>query len=82
MPGFEANNWYGFMVPLKTPPAVVARLNKEITSVLLLPDVKDYLFRQGMDVAPGTPEEFARYIRSETVKWEKVIKAAGLYHSN
>ena len=82
VPGFEANNWYGFMVPLKTPPAVVARLNKEITSVLLLPDVKDYLFRQGMDVAPGTPEEFARYIRSETVKWEKVIKAAGLYHSN
>ena len=36
----------------------------------------------GMDVAPGTPEEFARYIRSETVKWEKVVKAAGLYHSN
>ncbi|HTD91360.1 MAG TPA: tripartite tricarboxylate transporter substrate binding protein [Burkholderiales bacterium] len=80
--GFEANNWYGFMVPLKTPQPIVARLNKEIASILLLPDVKDYLFRQGMDVAPGSPEDFAKYIKSETVKWEKVIKAAGLYHSN
>lgn len=80
--GFEANNWYGFMVPLKTPQPIVARLNKEIATILLLPDVKDYLFRQGMDVAPGTPEDFAKYIKSETVKWEKVIKAAGLYRSN
>ena len=82
VPGFEANNWYGYMVPLKTPQPIVARLNKEITSILMLPDVKDFLFRQGMDVAPGTPEEFAKYIQSETVKWEKVIKTAGLYKSN
>ena len=60
----------------------LTRLNKEIATILLLPDVKDYLFRQGMDVAPGTPEDFAKYIKSETVKWEKVIKAAGLYKSN
>ncbi len=80
--GFEANNWYGFMLPLKTPPAISARLHKEITAALLAPDVKDFLFRQGMDVAPGTPDEFAKYIKSETVKWEKVIKSAGLYKSN
>jgi tripartite-type tricarboxylate transporter receptor subunit TctC len=82
VPGFEANNWYGYMAPMQTPRPVIARLNKEITTILLLPDVKDYLFRAGMDVAPGTPEDFAKYIKSETVKWEKVIKAAGLYHSN
>ena len=80
--GFEANNWYGYMVPLKTPRPIIDRLNKEIAAILLMPDVKDYLFRQGMDVSPGTPEEFAKYIKSETVKWEKVIKAAGLYQSN
>ncbi len=80
--GFEANNWYGYMLPLKTPQPIVARLNKEITSILVLPDVKDFLFRQGMDVAPGTPEEFAKYIKSESEKWEKVIKVAGLYRSN
>ncbi len=80
--GFEANNWYGFMLPLQTPKPIVARLNKEIGAILLLPDVKDFLFRQGMDVAPGSAEDFAKYIQSETVKWEKVIKAAGLYKSN
>ena len=80
--GFETNNWYGYMVPLQTPRPIIDRLNKEITAILLLPDVKDFLFRQGMDVAPGTPEDFAKYIKSETVKWEKVIKAAGLYKSN
>ena len=80
--GFEANNWYGFMMPLKTPQPIIARLNKEISAILALPDVKDYLFRQGLDVAPGTPQAFADYIKSETVKWEKVVKAAGLYHSN
>jgi tripartite-type tricarboxylate transporter receptor subunit TctC len=82
IPGFEANNWYGYMVPVKTPRPIINRLNKEIAAILLLPEVKDYLFRQGMDVAPGTPEDFAQYIKSETVKWEKVIKAAGLYQSN
>ncbi len=80
--GFETNNWYGYMVPLQTPRPIIDRLNREITAILLLPDVKDFLFRQGMDVAPGTPEDFAKYIKSETVKWEKVIKAAGLYKSN
>jgi tripartite-type tricarboxylate transporter receptor subunit TctC len=80
--GFEANNWYGFMMPLKTPQPIIARLNKEIGAILVLPEVKDYLFRQGLDVAPGTPQAFAEYIKSETVKWEKVVKAAGLYHSN
>ena len=80
--GFEANNWYGYMVPLKTPQPIVNQLNKEITAILVLPDVKDFLFRQGMDVAPSTPADFAKYIQSEAVKWEKVIKTAGLYKSN
>ena len=80
--GFEANNWYGFMMPQKTPQPIITRLNKEIGSILALPEVKDYLFRQGLDVAPGTPEAFASYIKSETIKWEKVVKAAGLYHYN
>jgi tripartite-type tricarboxylate transporter receptor subunit TctC len=80
--GFEANNWYGYMVPLKTPQLIIARLNKEIGAILLLPDVKDFLFRQGIDAAPSSPEDFAKYIKSETGKWEKVIKAAGLYQSN
>jgi tripartite-type tricarboxylate transporter receptor subunit TctC len=80
--GFEANNWYGLLAPAKTPPAVIARLNKESIAVLNLPDVKEMLFKQGLDVAPSTPEAFGAYIRSEKAQWEKVIKAAGLYHTN
>lgn len=80
--GFEANNWYGLLAPAKTPPAVIARLNKEASTVLNLPDVKGLLFKQGLDVAPSTPEAFGAYIKSEKAQWEKVIKAAGLYHTN
>ena len=80
--GFEANNWYGVLVPAKTPRNIIDRLNKEIVAVLALPDVKEFLFKQGLDVAPSTPEAFGAYIRSEKAQWEKVIKAAGLYHTN
>ncbi|MFN7087442.1 MAG: Bug family tripartite tricarboxylate transporter substrate binding protein [Burkholderiales bacterium] len=80
--GFEANNWYGIVAPAGTPRAIINRLNKEIVAVLNLPDVKDFLFKQGLDTAPSTPEDFGAYIRSEKAKWEQVIKAAGLYHTN
>ena len=80
--GFEANNWYGVLVPAKTPRNIIDRLNKEIVAVLALPDVKELLFKQGLDVAPSTPEAFGAYIKSEKAQWEKVIKAAGLYQTN
>jgi tripartite-type tricarboxylate transporter receptor subunit TctC len=76
--GFEANNWYGVVVPAKTPRPIIDRLNKNIATALLVPDVKELLFKQGLDVAPDSPEAFGAYIKSETVKWAKVIKAAGL----
>ena len=50
--------------------------------MLNLSDLKEFLFKQGLDAAPSTPEAFAAYIRSEKAQWEKVIKAAGLYHTN
>jgi tripartite-type tricarboxylate transporter receptor subunit TctC len=79
---FEANNWYGILAPAKTPRPIIDRLNKEIVAVLNAPDIKAFLFKQGLDVAPSTPEAFAAYIRSEKDKWEKVVKAAKLYHTN
>jgi tripartite-type tricarboxylate transporter receptor subunit TctC len=77
VPGFEANNWYGVVVPAKTPRPIIERLNKEFTAVLNQNDVKDMLFKQGLDVHPSTPEAFGAYIKSETTKWAKVIKASG-----
>jgi tripartite-type tricarboxylate transporter receptor subunit TctC len=77
LPGFEANNWYGIVVPAKTPRPIVDRLNKEFVAVLNTPDVKEILFKQGLDAAPSTPQEFGAYIKAETVKWAKVVKASG-----
>jgi len=75
--GFDANNWYGLVVPAKTPRAIIDQLNAEVTRVLNMPDVKTTLFNQGLDPAPGTPEQFGAYIRSERAKWAKVIKESG-----
>jgi tripartite-type tricarboxylate transporter receptor subunit TctC len=75
--GFDANNWYGIVVPAKTPRAIIDQLNAEVTKILNMEDVKATLHNQGLDPAPGTPEQFGAYIRSERAKWAKVIKASG-----
>jgi tripartite-type tricarboxylate transporter receptor subunit TctC len=77
VPGYEANNWYGILVPAKTPHAIVERLNREAVKILNTPAIKEQLFRQGLDASPSTPQEFSAYIKSETAKWSKVVKASG-----
>jgi tripartite-type tricarboxylate transporter receptor subunit TctC len=77
LPGFDANNWYGLLAPARTPRAIVMRLNTEVTKALAMPDVKEFLFNQGLDPAPGTPEQFGAYIKSEMAKWAKVVKDSG-----
>jgi tripartite-type tricarboxylate transporter receptor subunit TctC len=80
--GFEANNWYGIIVPAKTPRAIIMQLHKAATTALETPAIKEILFKQGLDAAPESPEAFGAYIKAEGAKWEKVIKAANLYHTN
>jgi len=77
LPGFDANNWYGLLAPAKTPRPIINKLNAEVTKILNLPEIKQYLFNQGLDPAPTTPEEFGSYVKSEMVKWAKVVRAAG-----
>jgi len=76
--GYEATNWYGYVAPAATPRAIVERLHKATVAVLEMPDVKQGLLDQGIEAAPSSPERFAAYIQSETGKWTKVIKAAGI----
>lgn len=78
LPGFEANNWYGFVAPAKTPRNIILRLNRDAIAAMLLPEVKDMLFRDGVEIAPGTPEELGAYMKSEHDKWAKIIAAAGI----
>ena len=75
--GYDANNWYGVVVPVKTPKPIVTRLNTEIVKALNAPDLKELFFTQGLDPAPSTPEQFGDYIKSELGKWAKVIKTSG-----
>jgi tripartite-type tricarboxylate transporter receptor subunit TctC len=77
LPSFEANNWYGLVAPAKMPREIVNRLNKEVVALLNMPEVKETLFKQGIEAAPSTPEEFGAYIKSEIAKWSKIVKASG-----
>jgi tripartite-type tricarboxylate transporter receptor subunit TctC len=72
-PGFEASNWYCYLAPAKTPPAVVERLNRDIREALSSPDVQRQLREQGMEPTPSTPAELDGYIRSEMAKWSKIV---------
>jgi tripartite-type tricarboxylate transporter receptor subunit TctC len=78
VPGYEAVQWYGVLAPAHTPKEIVARLHKELVTILRSPDVKERFAADGGDAGGNSPEEFARYIRSETEKWAKVAKAAGI----
>jgi tripartite-type tricarboxylate transporter receptor subunit TctC len=76
--GYEAVQWYGMVAPANTPREVITRLNREMVSIIGMPDVKDKFAADGADPASTTPEEFGRYIKSETEKWQKVAQAAGI----
>jgi tripartite-type tricarboxylate transporter receptor subunit TctC len=76
--GYEVNGWYGFIAPARTPPAIVKRLNAELQHALNDADLQKRFLQRGMDPLPGTPEAFSALIRSEIVKWAKVLKAAGI----
>jgi tripartite-type tricarboxylate transporter receptor subunit TctC len=75
---FEAGGWLGILVPNGTPPAVIARLNLEIGKVMQLPEVKSKLIAQGVEAKTSTPEQFAAMMKSDTTKWHKIVKDAGI----
>jgi tripartite-type tricarboxylate transporter receptor subunit TctC len=77
LPGFEATTWHGIVVPIKTPDAVVARINTELNAVLNAPDTRERLGSQGIEPRPGTPAAFNQYLRAEIPKWTKVVKDSG-----
>ena len=72
--GFEAAPWYAFYAPAGTPPAVIARLNKDITAALALPDVKEKYADMGLEVSPSTPAELAQITKRDYDKFGKIIK--------
>jgi tripartite-type tricarboxylate transporter receptor subunit TctC len=78
VPGYEASNWFGILVPAGTPPPIIDRLHQEITRALRLPELRARIAAEGADVIGSTPDELAGYMKSETEKWARVVKAAGI----
>ncbi|MGH8640629.1 MAG: Bug family tripartite tricarboxylate transporter substrate binding protein [Burkholderiales bacterium] len=76
-PGVEATAWYGVLAPAATPKPVVVRLHGELVKVFKSADVVQRLDALGFEMVGSTPEQFGAYIRSETGKWAKVVKASG-----
>jgi tripartite-type tricarboxylate transporter receptor subunit TctC len=77
-PGFEAVNWYAFVAPGKTPKEILDFWNREIVKALNDPTVKSELAKHGLEPQPGTAQELAQYIDSETEKWGKVVRTANI----
>ncbi len=76
--GFDALQWYGILVPAQTPRPIVNRLHQEIVTILQQPDTRDRLTREGGEVIGSTPEQFAKHIESEILKWTKVVNSANI----
>ncbi|RYF23889.1 MAG: tripartite tricarboxylate transporter substrate binding protein [Comamonadaceae bacterium] len=76
--GYDANTNGGFLAPAGTPKAIVNRLNAEINAALKLPDVRTRLEAAGIEIQGGTPQEYAALIKSDLVKWGRVVKEAGI----
>jgi len=78
VPGYEASALFGMGAPIKTPPEIIAKLNREINLVLAEPEIRKRLTELGGEPLISTPEAFGAIIAAETEKWEKVVKYAGI----
>ncbi len=76
-PDYEVNGWYGWLAPAGTPQRIVTTLYEEAAKAVRMPDVRDKLSADGAVPLGSTPDEFARFIQSETTKWAKVVKSSG-----
>jgi tripartite-type tricarboxylate transporter receptor subunit TctC len=72
--GFEATTWYGLVAPAKLPAAIAAKVNRDVNTVLAMPDVQERLDTFGAEDGGGTQDKFAGFIKTEIAKWTKVVK--------
>jgi tripartite-type tricarboxylate transporter receptor subunit TctC len=79
LPGYESSLWQGYVMPARTPPAIIARVNREVTAVLGDAGVRTALTEQGVEPEPGPPEALGARMRADVVKWHDVIVSAGIH---
>jgi tripartite-type tricarboxylate transporter receptor subunit TctC len=78
LPGFHVDSWYGVFVPSKTPKPVVTQLNKELNRILVMPDVKERLSKDGVEPRGSTPEALDAIVQNEKKVWSRVIRDANI----
>ncbi|MDO8693093.1 MAG: tripartite tricarboxylate transporter substrate binding protein [Sheuella sp.] len=74
VPGYEFTNWFGLVAPAQTPPNVIAKLNKDVVHVLAQSDLHTQLEKMGATVIANSPSQFEQQIKSDSLKWGKIIK--------
>lgn len=72
--GVNVSGWYGILATAGTPQSIIAKLNSEIVSMMSDPKVTEPFRKQGLEIFSSTPHEFAEKIKTEMVKWGKVVK--------
>ena len=78
LPGFDAIGWFGLLVPVATPPAVIEKLGRDANLVLAEPEVKQKMLQLGSEPSGDTPAEFAAFIKTDMAKWSKLMKERGI----
>jgi tripartite-type tricarboxylate transporter receptor subunit TctC len=78
LPGYEATNWWGILAPAGTPADIVERLHREVNEILGSAETRKRFETEGAVAQPMTRADFARYLATETEKWGRVVKAAGI----
>jgi len=79
LPGYESSLWQGYVMPAGTPPAIIAKANREVTAALNDAGVRDALTVQGVEPEPGPPEALGDRMRADVAKWHDVIVSAGIH---
>jgi len=75
---FEVNLWYGLLAPAGTPADIIKRYNSVVAEILREPKVVESLAKQGLTINAGTPEQLSQFLAADAVKWQKVVKDAGI----
>ena len=78
VPGYDVSSWFALFVSAKTPPELVARLNRDAVEALNAPAVKERYTQLGAQVVASTPAVLAAHLKSEMDRWGPIIKAAGI----
>ena len=78
VPGFDVSSWYALFAPAKTPPAIMQKMNVDAVAVMREPQVRERLEALGLEIVGSKPDELGAFLKAQMVKWEPVIKSAGI----